>query len=399
MDNNRRWRGMSGCMLALLLFAGAEQASAIEVAEAGQPVVTGEPSRVGPPWNHRSSWRVPGTETDFVIGGYLKFDALYDTDYDLGDVTNPLAVRSEANRTDGRTTFHAKESRLNVRTSTATGVGQLSTYVEAHFLPAGDFSLRHAYGEIGPWLVGRSWSNFMSFVGAPRSLKLGTPTGHPFRRQAQARYTAALGGDGRFSLSLEEPTTIVANAAAPAETPMPDVTARYEHGRWFALAGVARRLETRDGAGTEGDSVTAFGVNSQLALPLGGATRLKGMAMYGEGLGDYLGPPVANPAGMPDVYLDGGELEAVELWSASLALEHQWSSSWTSTLSYTRASQDIPGRVGTFAEDVDYAFAGLYWDPMPRLTLGVEYQYTEVTDNDGVNRDASRVQSSAIVQF
>ena len=105
------------------------------VVEAGQPVVTGEPSRVGPPWNHRSTINIPGTKTDIAFGGYVKLDAFYDFDYDLGTSTDPYAVMNPGNRTDGRTSFTAYESRLNFRTHTATDYGRLTTYFEGHFVP------------------------------------------------------------------------------------------------------------------------------------------------------------------------------------------------------------------------------------------------------------------------
>ena len=151
----------------------ASQAHAFDVVEAGQPIVTGEPSRVGPPWNHRSTINIPGTKTDIAFGGYVKLDAFYDFDYDLGTSTDPYAVMNPGNRTDGRTSFTAYESRLNFRTHTATDYGRLTTYFEGHFVPDGKFGLRHAYGELNGFLAGQTWSNFMSFVGGTRTLALG----------------------------------------------------------------------------------------------------------------------------------------------------------------------------------------------------------------------------------
>src|SRR5690554_4700819 len=125
--------------LAIILPAGvsvAANSQAFDVVPAGQPVVTGEPSRVGPPWNHRTTFNIPGTHTDVAFGGYIKLDMLYDADYDLGDATSPFnLLNPAANATDGRTDFTAYESRLNFRSHTRTDYGNLDTFFEVHFLP------------------------------------------------------------------------------------------------------------------------------------------------------------------------------------------------------------------------------------------------------------------------
>lgn len=408
--------------VVFLLFSAS--AMAVELGEPGESIVSGDPSKVGPPWNWRPTISFPSLKTHMAIGGYVKFDALYDLDYDLGDVTNPAAIGMD--ETDGRVRFVASETRLNVRTETETEIGRVYTYVEGHFLQpdfvdqqgntfgGGAFGLRHAYGVINGFLFGQTWSNYMSFIGSPDILKLGAPHGHPFRRHAQVRYTKKL-GKSNLSFALEEPNTIVA-AASPTgggETPMPDVTARYEYGHMLAVAAVGRFLKTQESASGAGDDDSVFGYSIQVhfSYPVLSSTTIKAAGSYGQGVGYYLGPPVASPANYPDVYVEDGDLKAVELTMWSLGLVQRWTPKWYSNFSYTVTNQDIPDSVGpptiAFPETITFGTANLIFNATSRLAFGVEYQLSTRKDNratsgsggDVLDETANRIQASAVFQF
>ncbi|WP_421842167.1 porin [Marinobacter algicola] len=378
---------------------------AFDVVEAGKPVVTGEPSRVGPPWNHRSTLNIPGTGTDIAFGGYVKLDALYDADYDLGDATSPYNVNNPANALDGKMRFTALESRLNFRTQTKTDVGTVKSYVEVHFLPDGKFNLRHAYGELNGFLAGQTWSNFQSFVGATRTLALGDPQGYVFQRHPQVRYTSK-NGPNMFAVALENPQMVVdrTNAGdAAAQNQVPDLTLRYQRARNFSVSGIVRQLGTDKTRGAVDDSVVGYGAMAMASLPLGSATTLKGTATYGSGIGNYMGNP-ANSIfrSTPDVYVDNsGNLETVDITGLGVSLNHNWNASWFSSVGYSTLEQDLPG-TGAYNTEVDtleYAFANVIWDITARAFVGLEYQYVNIDQVGGTSNDASRLQASASFQF
>ncbi|WP_431024871.1 DcaP family trimeric outer membrane transporter [Halomonas sp. H5] len=384
--------------------AAAIHAHAYDVVPAGQPVVTGEPSRVGAPWNHRSTFNIPGTNTDVAFGGYVKLDAFYDFDYDQGDATDPLALLNPANRTDGRTNFTAYESRINFRTQTRTDYGTVSTYLEGHFLPDGKFNLRHAYGEYGPFLAGQSWTNFMHFLGTPRSLKLGGPIGYATGRPSQLRYTHSA-GPNTFAVSLEDPSYALSpvNGGADIENPLPTLTARYQYGRNFGISALVSEFATNEATSGVDESTTGYGVAAQLALPLGSATTFKANATVGSGLGSYLSyvPDGVAGARTPDAYIDNnGSLESVDSQAFGVSLEHNWNGDWSSAVGTSRFSQDLPDDVAGFQAGLDtvqYSFVNLIWDVNQRLSTGIEYQHSDIERVNGDSEDASRIQAS--VQF
>ncbi|WP_245879593.1 DcaP family trimeric outer membrane transporter [Zobellella endophytica] len=380
-------------------------AAAMPVVEAGQPVVTGEPSRVGPPWNHRTTFNIPGTKTDIAFGGYIKLDMMYDADYDLGDATSPFnLLNPAANATDGRTDFTAYESRLNFRTHTQTDYGNLNTYLEVHFLPDGKLSLRHAYGEYAGFLAGQTWSNFMGFVGGTRTLALGNPIGYSMERQGQLRYTHKL-GDGALSVALEDPDTVIARpdlAIASEESRLPDLTLRYEYRRLLSLSGVVRELSTNDNIGTLDDKATGYGVQAQFSLPLLASTKLNGSYTIGSGIGNYMGNPGnIGHKNAPDVYVRNGSLETVDIQGGGVSLNHNWNPKWFSSVGYSRLEQDLPKNSGYDAhfDKVDYAFANIIWDVTDRLMVGAEYQLIDLETIGNDKRDAGRLQLSAQYQF
>lgn len=385
--------------------AAAPGVQAFDVVEAGQPVVTGEPSRVGPPWNHRSTFNIPGTGTDIAFGGYVKLDALYDPDYDLGTATSPYNVNNPANEVEGKTRFTAYESRLNFRTQTKTDVGTVKSYVEVHFLPDGKFNLRHAYGELNGFLAGQTWSNFQSFVGATRTLALGDPQGYVFQRHAQVRYTSK-SGPNMVAVALENPQMVAdrTNAsAASAQDQIPDLTVRYEYARNFSVSGIVRSLSTDNTKSTVDDSVVGYGAMVMASMPLGNTTTLKGTATFGSGIGNYMGNPANNVfRNTPDVYVDAsGDLETVDITAFGVSLNHNWNAKWFSSVGYSMLEQDLPstGSYNTEVDTLDYAFANVIWDITTRVFVGLEYQYVNIDQVGGESNDASRLQASASFQF
>jgi len=55
------------------------------------------------------------------------------------------------------------------------------------------FRLRHAYGTLGNFLAGQTWTNFMNPSSLPETLDFGGPVGQIFDRQAQVRWTQSFG--------------------------------------------------------------------------------------------------------------------------------------------------------------------------------------------------------------
>jgi hypothetical protein len=161
------------------------------------------------------SFKLGGSDTEITLSGYVKLDAIYDVDQDVGDsfVFSSIAPDGTAAAESGpHTRLHARQTRLHVKSSTPMGDEEIDTHIEGDFYGSGgnenfsnasSFRLRHAYITYGGWLFGQYWSNFSEndFVAYPYTVDFFGPVGQSFLRQAQIRYTWYNG----FSVSLENP--------------------------------------------------------------------------------------------------------------------------------------------------------------------------------------------------
>src|SRR5712671_7162075 len=113
------------------------------------------------------SFTLPGSNTSIKLGGYVKFDAVYsditqgvDAVANQQTVDNAIPVGPDGTPADhkrGQLTYHARQTRLNLATSTPTAYGNMTTFIEGDFFGAdrnetdtnsNGFRIRHAYGTL-----------------------------------------------------------------------------------------------------------------------------------------------------------------------------------------------------------------------------------------------------------
>ena len=170
------------------------------------------------------SFLVPGTQTSFKVGGYVKFDYTYDfgAQQDINGGADPIGIALDsgpatpadsAHHIHGTSQMTASESRFNIETRTPTAFGELKTFIEGDFTnPNGlsnssslhvnsnsyGFRLRQAYGTLGPFLAGQTASLFRDADAEAETLDFGGPMSNGVTRQPQVRYTFA----GPYGISL-----------------------------------------------------------------------------------------------------------------------------------------------------------------------------------------------------
>ena len=95
--------------------------------------------------------------------------------------------------------------------STPTPLGDLKTTFEFELFGVGvdegqtTFRLRHAYGELGAFGAGQTWSPFMDPDVFPNSLEYWGPTGMVFFRNVQVRWMPVRGDNTNVTIALERP--------------------------------------------------------------------------------------------------------------------------------------------------------------------------------------------------
>jgi len=407
------------------------------------------------------SFLVPGTQTSFKVGGYVKFDYTYDFGQQQGinGGADPIGITLDsikftpnglptttvnadpAHHIHGTSQMTASESRFNIETRTPTSFGELKTFIEGDFTdPNGlthsnsfkvnsnsyGFRLRQAYGTFGPFLAGQTLSVFRDGSAEAETLDFGGPMAFGVTRQPQVRYTFDFGNGLTWAVSAENPQTVVFDAAAAATQStfkqgqgdkIPDfVTAIQYSAPWgrLKLAGVARDLYWHNGvsdavvADTRNASAFGWGVgfSGNWNVPIG-KDGLGWEAGYGRGAGRYIN----SDGPIPDAFMtatDRTSLHPIGDWLVSANYVHFWTDTLRSNIagSYWRELNNalISATPGAAFEESVFksaytAHTNLIWSPVPQTNFGVEFIRMQGKLQDGQKGELTRVQMSAQFKF
>ncbi|WP_028311049.1 DcaP family trimeric outer membrane transporter [Derxia gummosa] len=359
------------------------------------------------------SIRLPGG-TSLKISGYAQLDAAYDLRGNQGRGISladaPLDGSADAKRR-GTTTFSARTSRINFQTATPSELGDVKTRVEFDFYTAEGSEtytngarprLRHAYGTVGHWLAGQTWSTFMDVDALPDTLEFFGPTGQVFIRQPQIRYSTGLGA-GTLDVALENPQSdsrdVGGNVTAVDRGP--DIAARWTTEGDFghaSLRALVRPLRADDGSGDNTASRTGWGLGAGGSLKLGANDTLYATLQGGQGIGRYI-----QDANSAAAYNAGNRtLSAQTSIGGYVSLTHLWASDWRSSLTYGQVKNRNDAGYGDISKlnaGTREAFANVIWTPVKNIDLGAEYIWGQRKTEDGSKGNVSRIQTSAKFSF
>jgi hypothetical protein len=157
----------------------------------------------------------PDAKTTFEIYGFAMLDIgqnfkqINPNWFDTMRVTKLPSSKDQFGK-DNSTFAGVRQSRLGVKSSTPTALGDLKTTFEFELFGTGvdegqtTFRLRHAYGELGAFGAGQTWSPFMDPDVFPNSIEYWGPTGMVFFRNVQVRWMP-IAGDHDVVIALERP--------------------------------------------------------------------------------------------------------------------------------------------------------------------------------------------------
>jgi hypothetical protein len=367
------------------------------------------------------------TNSTMDVYGFAMLDMGYQAkqnDPNWFDVLRPTKLPSFENEfgADGHFFAGVRQTRFGVKTSTPTSLGELKTQFEFELFGTGvdagqtTFRLRHAYGELGQWGAGQTWSPFMDIDVFPNSVEYWGPNGMAFFRNVQVRWMP-IKGDTRLTIALERPGASadqgnfadrIALQGVRGRFPYPDLSAEYRLGRewgYVEIAGIVRYMKWDD---TVPDPIdlsghdTGWGVNLSSNLKLG-KTVLKLQALYGEGIENYMNDAPADVG----VRLNTGNLtrplegEALPVFGGVAFLDINWSEKMTSTIGYSIVDIDNSNAQSANAfKKGDYALANVMFYPVKDLMFGPEVQWGRRENfRDGFTSDDFRIQFSVKYNF
>ncbi len=374
-----------------------------------QPASGHEPSKFG-----KGYIDIPGTNSAIKFGAYVKLDATYDVDTAFGnDFVSfgaiPLNGSTNDNQ-DGEFNMNVRQTRLNITTMTDTQMGDLKVCAEGDFFgTAGTqtttnshgFRLRHAYGEVGNWLAGQTWSTFQDTGVYPGSLDLIGGAGTTHLRQPQIRYTGKLNDATSLAIAIENPSGDISDTSGSSNITeqFPDLTAALTHrSDWghVSLRGMAREIHVEDTATGNDESEFGWGLALSGKVKLGEKDSIFGRYAGGDGIGRYM----FDVAGAGAAY-ETDHLETQTAHGGHATYRHFWTDKLSSNLigGYVSIDNDT-NIVGTAVNKTIYsAHANLIWQPVPKFKVGVEYMHGERELENGTEGDLDRILTSFIYNF
>lgn len=367
------------------------------------------------------------SDSTMDIYGHVMLDMGYQkehSDPDWFDVLRPTKLPSFEDQfgEDGEWFSGVRQSRLGVKTVTPSSLGEIKTTFEFELFGTGDdagkttFRLRHAWGELGHFGAGQTWSVFMDPDLLPNSLEYWGPTGMALFRNVQLRWTP-IQGDTRLAFALERPGASadqgdyagrVELENVKARFPYPDVTGEFRLGTGFGyveLAGLVRYLKWDDQLPDQfqlGDSKVGWGVNLSSNVKFGEhVLRIGGV--YGEGIENYMNDAPAD-VGVRNNFFNPVrpiEGELLPVWGVTAFLDLNWSEQMTSSIGYSMVDIDnSSGQTPDAFHKGEYALVNVLFSPAKNVMFGPEIQWGRRENfRDGFSVDTVRVQFSVKYKF
>ena len=357
------------------------------------------------------SWKMPGSNTSVSFSGYVKLDAIYDIDQDLGDSFfiydwggGGSAIALDGGASEPKTSLHARQTRLRFDSLTPTSAGQLKTRIETDFYGGGNaLRMRHAYATLGGVLAGQTWSTIMDENTYADTIDFEGPVGVIAVRRPQVRYSQAMGKNLTGQVALEDPnapTILSAGGTASPQERLPNLTAALRmKTSWGAInvSGLLGQVLYEEGAVEESVTISALHLGANFGL--GKDTRLWGTFNVGAGGLDktMLGASAAA------ILNANGELEALDSMGGFVGLTHNWSSSVSSGFYYGWVENDFEDSAKAahpaLSQSLQSIHANVWWSPAPKMRVGFEYMHGWRETNGGDEGDAARLQVGLVYSF
>jgi len=376
-----------------------------------------------------ASFRRAGEETSIHLYGFVELNAVHNFGGENnGDYASNAAgvalTGSDAAERKGSNYMHGRTSRFGIEAATPTAMGPLTIKVEGDFnndrggsnggaVTSGAqyasngymFRLRHAYGQVGPWLVGQTWSTFMDLDSTPETVDFNGPVGNTMIRQPQVRYTYVTPNFGNYTLALENNSSQLngVNGDASNISRVPDVVARWDKaGDWGTLSvrGVSHELAAKTSAVSS--SKRGYGVGVGNSFKITDADMLFSSVTYGDGIGRYF-----NSSDGPAIDMATGNIYTERQLGLVFGFQHKFSGTLRTNVVYGQqrllnsnyATFATSNGLGSFNRSLKQAFVDAIWNPLPNVDLGAEFIWSHRETLDGQTGSEPRLNLSAKYNF
>jgi hypothetical protein len=346
----------------------------------------------------------PKTGSSVDIYGFVMMDSGYNfgvIDPAWFDVVRPTklpAFRGEFG-SNGNTYFSVRQTRFGVKSSTPTSMGTLKTIFEWEMFGTGvdagqtTIRLRHAWGEIGHFGAGQSWSPFMDIGVFPDSVEYWGPNGMAFFRNVQVRWTPVEKGDSNVQIALERPGASADGGVYAGRVELANVVPHFKwpdlsghvkysgHWGYVQAAGIVRKMawvDTSGGPLNLSGSAVGAGVNLSSNLKFTTNDVAKLSFVYGHGIENYMNDAPIDVGAANNLSNRISPIKGVALPVLGVVafLDHKWSSHYFTSAGYSMLNiENSNAQAANDFHQGHYALANLLYRPVPTVTMGGEFQF------------------------
>ena len=399
----------------------AQKAAGASVPAPPPPVATAQktPEKPTPPVAQK-----PGSDNTLQLYGFVMMDSGYDfktNNPDWFDVVRPtkLPAFNGEFAPDGKFYYGVRQTRFGVKSSRDTRFGDLKTIFEFELFGTGvdagqtTFRLRHAYGELGHFGAGQTWSPFMDIDVFPNELEYWGPNGMVFFRNVQFRWIPIKSERGEVNIAIERPGASADQGVyqdrielegVRSQFNMPDVSGNARLIRswgYVQAAGIVRKIswvDTNNDAFNLSGTAWGYGLNLTSNLKFGKKDVGKFAFAYGQGIENYMNDApvdigIQNNFSDPIKPIKGVALPVLGIVSF---VDHTWSKKFSTALGYSMLNiQNSDAQLPTAFHQGHYALGNLLYYPVDNVMIGGEFQFgRRLNFMDGFNANDYRIQFS-----
>jgi hypothetical protein len=354
--------------------------------------------------------------------------AMLDSGYNFGsinpdwsDTERPTQLPSSTGQygPNGNTFWGVRQTRFGVKSATDTPLGQLKTIFEFELFGTGadagqtTFRLRHAWGELGHFGAGQTWSPFMDIDVFPNSLEYWGPNGMVFFRNVQVRWTP-IQGESNVVIALERPGAsadggaysdrIALERTISPQFKWPDLSGHARLARswgYVQVGAIVRKIawvdQTGDAFNLSGTAI-GWGVNTSSNIKFTKKDTGRFSVVYGKGIENYMNDApvdvsIKNNFSNPVSPIKGVPLPVLGVVAF---LDHNWNDQFSSAAGYSLVNIENSNAMTPNAyHQGHYALANLLYHPVKQVTIGGEFQFgRRVNFTDGFNYNDYKMQFS-----
>ena len=298
--------------------------------------------------------------------------------------------------------FHnsLSQTRMGFEVTRATLNHNIFIRIETDFDGVGNsFRIRHAYGQIGGFLVGKTWSLFSNVSDMPATVDKNGPTGAISPLNPQIRYGESYNNfSWAVGLEYSEPDIYqlnydTLNVNYSTVQVIPDVTGRIGlHGEFgsIKLSFLLNSLSIKN-TDLAVDNSLGYGASLSGKINIINRHKLYFQAAFGKSISHYMS--VFSNTGQDAVYNSNTkEFENLYSMGSYITYGYDWNPKITTNASLgTARIYNLDFQTGDVYQNSVSASVDAFWRIIDGARIGVSYLYGRRTNKDNSTRSANRI--------